>query len=151
MLVGSVANGLNSSGGLHIVVDHQRINGTSFVLSGFRPSRLSSQSPPHPSEHAVHPKYPTRKCPGDLGRSGPCRHDHGLYLARRLAYDPHPPTFSDPVVGCDSEGPVPNDPCFARATVVPYCRRGACGVVDEVLAQGVWITRARPSPWTGAH
>src|SRR6266581_326102 len=37
MLVGSVANSLNSSGGFcagsRIVVDHQRINGTSFVLS----------------------------------------------------------------------------------------------------------------------
>ena len=36
-LVGPVANGLNSSGGFcagsHIVVDHQHLNGTSFVFS----------------------------------------------------------------------------------------------------------------------
>ncbi len=42
MLVGSVANGLNSSGGFcacsRIVVDHQRINGTSFVFSAKVPA-----------------------------------------------------------------------------------------------------------------
>ena len=45
MLVGSVANGLNSSGGFcagsHIVVDHQRINGTSFVFSAAVPALLA--------------------------------------------------------------------------------------------------------------
>ena len=45
MLVGSVANGLNSSGGFcagsHIVVDHQRINGTSFVFTAAVPALLA--------------------------------------------------------------------------------------------------------------
>lgn len=45
MLVGSVANGLASSGGFcagsQVVVDHQRINGTSFVFSASMPALLS--------------------------------------------------------------------------------------------------------------
>ncbi|TDL27943.1 serine palmitoyltransferase [Rickenella mellea] len=45
MLVGSVANGLNSSGGFcagsKVVVDHQRINGTSFVFSAAMPALLA--------------------------------------------------------------------------------------------------------------
>ncbi|KAI0327510.1 serine palmitoyltransferase [Cubamyces sp. BRFM 1775] len=45
MLVGSVANGLSSCGGFcagsHIVVNHQRINGTSFVFSAAMPALLT--------------------------------------------------------------------------------------------------------------
>lgn len=45
MLVGSIANGLASSGGFcagsQIVVDHQRINGTSFVFSASMPALLA--------------------------------------------------------------------------------------------------------------
>ena len=45
MLVGSVANGLNSSGGFcagsRVVVDHQRINGTAFVFFAAVPALLA--------------------------------------------------------------------------------------------------------------
>ncbi|KAI0772737.1 serine palmitoyltransferase [Trametes elegans] len=45
MLVGSVANGLSSCGGFcagsHVVVNHQRINGTSFVFSAAMPALLT--------------------------------------------------------------------------------------------------------------
>jgi len=45
MLIGSVANGLASAGGFcagsQIVVDHQRINGTSFVFSASMPALLA--------------------------------------------------------------------------------------------------------------
>src|SRR5216683_4989103 len=45
MLLGSIANGLNSGGGFcagsRIVVDHQRINGTSFVFSAALPALLA--------------------------------------------------------------------------------------------------------------
>lgn len=45
MLVGSMANSLCSAGGFcagsHVVVDHQRINGTSFVFSASMPSLLA--------------------------------------------------------------------------------------------------------------
>jgi 7-keto-8-aminopelargonate synthetase-like enzyme len=45
MIMGSVANGLNSSGGFcagsHIVVDHQRVIGTSFVFSAAVPALLA--------------------------------------------------------------------------------------------------------------
>src|SRR6266567_7132947 len=45
MLLGSVANGLNSSGGFcagsRHVVEHQRINGTSFVFSAALPALLA--------------------------------------------------------------------------------------------------------------
>ena len=49
MLVGLVANGLNSSGGFcavsQNVVDHQRINGTSFVFSAAVPALLAVSAP----------------------------------------------------------------------------------------------------------
>ena len=45
MLIGSVANGLTSSGGFCVgsrtVVDHQRINGTSFAFSAAVPALLA--------------------------------------------------------------------------------------------------------------
>jgi len=45
MLLGSVANGLNSGGGFcagsRHVVEHQRINGTSFVFSAALPALLA--------------------------------------------------------------------------------------------------------------
>jgi len=48
MLIGSVANGLNISGGfcagVRIVVDHQRINGTSFVFSATVPALLADSA-----------------------------------------------------------------------------------------------------------
>ncbi|KAN0134106.1 hypothetical protein V8E53_008111 [Lactarius tabidus] len=58
-------------------------------------------------------------------------------LARwwRLADHPYPiiPAFCDAIVICDPEGPEPRDAGAARATA---------DIVDEVLAQGVWIMRA---------
>ncbi|KAH9165703.1 hypothetical protein EDB89DRAFT_273534 [Lactarius sanguifluus] len=45
MIIGSIANGINSSGGFcagsRIVLDHQRINGTSFVFSAAVPALLA--------------------------------------------------------------------------------------------------------------
>ena len=45
MLLGSIANGLNAGGGFcagsRVVVDHQRINGTSFVFSAALPAILA--------------------------------------------------------------------------------------------------------------
>ena len=45
---------------------------------------------------------------------------------------------------CDPEGPEPIEPLY-HASHRQYCRRGvrAAGYFDEVLAEGVWVTRAR--------
>ena len=146
MLVG---NGLNSSSGLHIVVDHQHINDTSFVLSGFRLSRLSSQSLPghqHPSEHAVHPKYPTRKRPGDPGRSGPCR-QRSQAIPRTsplpmIYIHPRSPTQSSAVT-LEFQKPTTPASCEPPSFDIAGEERAPQAIVEEVLAQGVWITRAR--------
>ena len=126
MLVGSVANGLNSSGGFcarsHIVVDHQRINDTSFVFPAAVPALLAISTYEGINilrNMSSHIKRPTGKCPGDPGRPGPRRVDHDSF-ARCLAYYPHSPSFSGALVSCDSEGPEPIHPCSARATVVRY-------------------------------
>ena len=158
MLVGSVANGLNSSGGFcagsHIVVDHQRINGTSFVFSAAVPALLAVSA----SEGI----NILRNTPSILStlqenvraiRAVLDRVD--AILARRLADHPHPPAFSGAVIGCDPEGPESIDPCSARATVVRYRRRGAraagyrgrgtsAGRVDHTCASPA-RTRARRS------
>ena len=124
-------NGLNSSGGFcagsHIVVDHQRINSTSFVFSAV--VRPFLQSPPRGASTSFGRRRPfSAPCGRTSGSSGPCltgsthcRRDN-YTLARRLAYHPHPPAFSRPVVICDPEGSEPRNSCSARATVVRYRR-----------------------------
>ncbi|KAH9060246.1 serine palmitoyltransferase [Lactarius vividus] len=66
MIIGSVANGLNSSGGFcagsRIVVDHQHINSTSFVFSAVVPALLAvsaSRGDKHPAEHGIDPEHAT--------------------------------------------------------------------------------------------
>jgi len=151
MLIGSVANGLNSSGGFcagpRIVVDHPPINGTSFVFSSavlalvavsasegvniFRntPSILSTL---HENARGPHGARPYRR-----------GHDP---LARGLADHPHLPTYCDAiVVCCDREGAEPRDPGFGDAPSfdIAGSERVLQDIVDGVLALGVWITRAR--------
>ncbi len=86
MLVGSVANGLNSSGGFcagtRIVVDHQRINGTSFVYSAAVPR--SSRSPPRRASTSCGTRRrSSARCRRTCARSGPCS------TASRWSRSPH--------------------------------------------------------------
>ena len=111
MLVGSVVNGLNSSGGFcagsHIVVDHLRIDGTSFTFSAAVVALLAVSASEGINIHrntvsdAVHPvKHLT-------GPSGPYwtasrRSDHDSLdsFARRRLADIHITSTSTCVLQC---------------------------------------------------
>ena len=59
-------------------------------------------------------------------------------LERCLAYHIHPLAFSETAVFCDPEF---HEPCSARVTVFDLAgeERMLQDIVDEVLANGVWI------------
>ena len=150
MLVGSVANGLNSSGGFcagsRAVVDHQRINVTSFVFAAAVPALAVSASGGInilrniPSEHSTRERarYPRS------ARLDRCRHDS---LAHRLADHPHLAAFCNALrirvrQARETRDPAPRD---GVSFDIAGNERVLQDIVDEVLAQGVWITRARPS------
>jgi serine palmitoyltransferase len=165
MLTGSVANGLNSSGGFctgsrfdGFVVDHQRINGTSFVFSAAVPALLAVsaseginilRNTPSIMRHA------TGECACDL--RGARLYRHALDpLARSLADHPHIPTYRDAVfVCCGCEGPRTPLPrlraMYRRSTLLPRiassrtfwtrCSRRARG--SAAVGQG--LIESRPS------
>jgi serine palmitoyltransferase len=148
MLIGSVANDLNSLGGFcagsRIVVDHQRINGTSQPRSR-RPRSFRLRGHQHLPKHAFYPESATGGCAHDSCGARPYRLAHDP-LARGFVNHPHPHTYRDAVVDrCGPEGPELRHRGFARCTVVRHAgeERLLQELVDEVLAQGVWITRAR--------
>src|SRR6266702_7984903 len=146
MLVGSVANGLNSSGGFcagtRIVVDHQRINGTSFVYSAAVPR--SSRSPPRRASTSCGTRRrSSARCRRTCARSGPCS------TASRWSRSPHTRPRRSSTSTYDAvpvrEAAEPRDPCAPRCTVFDIAGEEHLlqDIMDEALAQGVWITRAR--------
>ena len=151
MLVGSVANGLNSSGGFcagsHIVVDHQRINGTSFVFSAAvpallavsaseginilrnTPSILSTLQENVRAIQAVLDRVDAINIPSHA--ASPIIHIHlrsPAHLSSATLKAPNPAT------------PAPREP---PSFDIAGEERVLQDIMDEVLAQGVWITRAR--------
>jgi len=151
MLIGSVANGLNSSGGFcagsRIVVDHQRINGTSFVFSAAlpallavsaseginilrnTPSILSTLQENVRAIRAVLDRVEAIMIPSHA--ASPIIHIH---LRSGTSSLPATAKASNPAI------PAPRDaPSFDIAGE----ERVLQDIVEEVLAQGVWITRAR--------
>jgi serine palmitoyltransferase len=151
ILLGSIANGLNSSGGFcagsHVVVDHQRINGTSFVFSAAvpallavsaseginilrnTPSILSTLQENIRAIRAVLERVDCITIPSHT--VSPIIH---IYV-RSL-----PPSASAPHLAVKPSNPAGRDaPSFDIATE----ERLLQDIVDEALAQGVWITRAR--------
>ena len=151
MLVGSVANGLNSSGGFcagsHIVVDHQRINGTSFVFSAAvpallavsaseginilrnTPSILSALQENVRAIRAVLDRVEVITIPSHA--ASPIIHIHLRSSAQSSAVTLKAPNPSTPA---------PREP---PSFDIAGEERVLQDIVDEVLAQGVWITRAR--------
>ena len=151
MLIGSVANGLNSSGGFcagsRIVVDHQRINGTSFVFSAAvpallavsaseginilrnTPSILSTLQENVRAIRAVLDRVEAITIPSHA--ASPIIHIH-----LRSAMPP---------VSASAKAPNPATPAPREAPSFDIAdeERLLQDIVDEVLAQGVWITRAR--------
>ncbi|KAH9972637.1 serine palmitoyltransferase [Lactifluus volemus] len=156
ILIGSIANGLNSSGGFcagsHVVVDHQRINGTSFVFSAAVPALLavsaseginilrntpSILSTLQENIRAIRgvlervdcitiPSHSVSPIIHIYVRSSPPSASATHLLPHSIAAKPSNPAGRDP-------------PSFDIATE----ERLLQDIVDEALAQGVWITRAR--------
>ena len=150
MLLGSVANGLNSSGGFcagsRHVVDHQRINGTSFVFSAAVPALLavsaseginilrntpSILSTLQENIRAIRTVLERVDCitiPSHA--ASPIIHIHVRSQAPAAA-------TAGPKSSSSSSNSAP--PAFDIAVE----ERLLQDIVDEALAQGVWITRAR--------
>ncbi len=142
MLLGSIANGLNSGGGFcagsRIVVDHQRINGTSFVFSAALPALLAV-SASEGIQHTLDPQHAARKHPRNP-RDPRARRLHHNTLAPRLAHHPPPRAYAPrhasapaPAPQCrrhrlrlrSSKAVEPRERCAARRAGVRYPDRGA--------------------------
>ena len=149
--MGSVANGLNSSGGFcagsHIVVDHQRINGTSFVFSAAVPALLAVSA----SEGI----NILRNTPSILSTLQENVRAIRAVLDRVDAIT-IPSHAASPIIHIHLRSPAPSSAATLKAPnpTTPAPReppsfdiageeRVLQDIVDEVLAQGVWITRAR--------
>jgi serine palmitoyltransferase len=149
--VGSVANGLNSSGGFcagsRIVVDHQRINGTSFVFSAAVPALLAVSA----SEGI----NILRNTPSILSTLQENVRAIRAVLDRVEALT-IPSHAASPIIHIQlrsatpsllrsAKSPNPATPASRDAPSFDIAgeERLLQDIVDEVLAQGVWITRAR--------
>src|SRR5260370_370851 len=144
MLLGSVANGLNSAGGFcagsRNVVDHQRINGTSFVFSAALPPLLAVSA----SEGI----NILRNTPSILSTLQENIRAIRTILERVdcITIPSHAASpiihiyVRQPSVGAGSKLS-PNSASLAFDVATE--ERLLQDIVDEALAQGVWITRAR--------
>ena len=150
MLIGSVANGLNSGGfcvGSCIVVDHQRINGTSFVFSAAvpallavsaleginilrnTPSILSTLQENVRAIRAVLDHIDSVTIPSHA--ASPIIHIHLRTATPSLSVPA--PKAPNPATAASQDAP---------SFDIPGEERLLQDIVDEVLVQGVWITRA---------
>jgi len=149
MLIGSVANGLNSSGGFcagsRAVVDHQRINGTSFVFSASVPALLAVSA----SEGI----NILRNTPSILSTL-----QENVRAIRRVLDRVEtltiPSHAASPIIHIQLRSTTPSASAKPANPATPAARdvlsfdiageeRLLQDVVDEALAQGVWVTRAR--------
>jgi serine palmitoyltransferase len=147
MLLGSVANGLNSSGGFcagsRHVVDHQRINGTSFVFSAAVPALLAVSA----SEGI----NILRNTPSILSTL-----QENIRAIRtvleRVDCITIPSHAASPIIhiyvrtqppAVAATGSKSSSNSAPPAFDIEVEERLLQDVVDEALAQGVWITRAR--------
>ena len=152
MLIGSVINGLNSSGGFcagwRIMVDHQRINGTSFVVSAAilallaisasegviilrsRPSILSTLQENVRAIRTLLDRIDTLTIPSHA--ASPIIHIHLRTATPSLSV----PAPKSPSPATAASRDAPSFDILGEERVLQ-------DIVDEVLAQGMWITRAR--------
>jgi serine palmitoyltransferase len=149
MLVGSVANGLNSSGGFcagsHIVVDHQRINGTSFAFSAAVPALLAVSA----SEGI----NILRNTPSILTQENVRAIRAVLDRVEAITIPSHAASpiihfhlrSAAPSSSATLKVPNPSTPALREPPSFDIAgeERVLQDIVDEVLAQGVWITRVR--------
>ncbi|KAH9164389.1 serine palmitoyltransferase [Lactarius sanguifluus] len=140
MIIGSVANTLNSSGGFcagsRIVIDHQHINSTSFVFSAAVPALLAVSASEGINILRNTPSILStlqenvRAIRAVLDRVEAIT----ILLASRLADHPYPPALPNLATPASRDAPSFD---IARE------HRLLQDIVDEALAQGVWTTRAR--------
>ena len=144
MLLGSVANGLNSGGGFcagsRHVVEHQRINGTSFVFSAALPAVLAASA----SEGI----NILRNTPSILSTL-----QENIRAIRtvleRLDCITIPSHAASPIIHIYVRTQPPTVAAATKLANPPLSfdiateERLLQDIVDEALAQGVWITRAR--------
>ena len=149
MLIGSVVNGSNSSGGFCAgscnVEDHQRINGTSFVFSAavpavsasksidiFRntPSILSKLHENMRAIRAVLDRIDSLTIASHV--ASPINHIHLRTATPSLTVAA--PKVPNPATAASRD---------ALSFDIPGEEHLLQDIVNEVLAQGMWITRAR--------
>ncbi|KAI0293636.1 serine palmitoyltransferase [Multifurca ochricompacta] len=159
LLLGSVANGLNSSGGFcagsRVAIDHQRINGTSFVFSAAVPALLAVSA----SEGI----NILRNTPSILStlqeniraiRTVLDRVDYITISSHPVSPIIHIFVHSPSTTSAHTQHMLSNAPAKPSNPASPVPRdalsfdivgeeRVLQDIVDEALAQGVWITRAR--------
>ncbi|KIP10789.1 hypothetical protein PHLGIDRAFT_84464 [Phlebiopsis gigantea 11061_1 CR5-6] len=165
MLVGSLANGLTACGGFcagtNIVVNHQRINGTSFVFSAAMPpllsvaaseginilrntpSILSTLQENTRAVRAIFDKVDCISVPSHP--ASPMIHLHVRLPSptHLLPMVPASPALSSSGKPSNPHSPIPRDPEVFDGDLE---ERILQDVVDEALAQGVMITRAKRLP-----
>ncbi|KAG9100562.1 serine palmitoyltransferase component [Ceratobasidium sp. UAMH 11750] len=158
MLVGSIANGLCSAGGFcagsSVVVQHQRINGTSFVFSAALPALLavaasesisiltstpSALAALHDNSRII--RSTLEKCADliDITSHPASPVVHFTLKTQTSSLLPSAAELLPAVKSNPHQLTLPNAPVFdipAEETVLQQ-------IVDECLAQGVWISRAR--------
>lgn len=156
MLLGSVANGLNAGGGFcagsRNVIDHQRINGSSFIFSAALPALLAFSA----SEGI----NILRNTPSILSTLQENIRAIRAVLERVdcITIPSHP---ASPIIHIHVRTPSathllpiaatsakPSNPASAAPRDAPSFdivveERLLQDIVDEALAQGVWVTRAR--------
>lgn len=163
MLVGSVANGLASSGGFcagsQVVVDHQRINGTSFVFSASMPPLLAVSASEaisilrsSPSiltilqeniraMHAVLNPLTSTLITIPSHPASPIIH---IYIKpvspTSLSPTAVPASVSAKLIKSNPSSAGPRDPQTFDADAE---ERVLQEIVEECLNQGVWVTRAK--------
>jgi len=146
MLLGSVANGLNSSGGFcagsRHVVDHQRINGTSFVFSAAVPALLAVSA-----SEGINILRNTPSILSTLQENIRAIRT----ILERVDCITIPSHAASPIIHIyvRTQHPTLAPAAAYSATTTPLSfdiaveERLLQDIVDEALVQGVWITRAR--------
>ncbi|KAB5587923.1 Serine C-palmitoyltransferase [Ceratobasidium theobromae] len=158
MLVGSIANGLCSAGGFcagsRVVVDHQRINGTSFVFSAALPALLAVAA-----SEAISVLTSTPSALAALHENARLMRSTLERCAEHIDITSHPaspiihltlkssqpsllPSTAESLAAVKSNPQsqaLPNPPVFDIASEEATLQQ----IVDECLAQGVLVSRAR--------
>ena len=142
MLLGSVANGLNSAGGFcagsRHVVDHQRINGTSFVFSAALPALLAVSA-----SEGINILRNTPSILSTLQENIRAIRT----ILERVDCITIPSHAASPIIHIYLRMQAPTLAATATKSTPSFDiaveERLLQDVVDEALAQGVWVTRAR--------